>query len=315
MKQKNKAAPASNRPISFTSVIAKLMERCILPLLQARIAPFLTSSQAGFCPWLHHRPNLPPLPHHPSGPSSPLNSCLSLASSFCLTHRLPRSVKGVGSCMDGWPTLQSAKIWSRRKVMAEAQILPQQPLHSSQLPRCDLFCSCNHCWGTRGVFSGPPSSSSLSTISLMPVLVVRSLCLQMMWRYGRLKLSMRELGKVQLNNALNGRTTWASDWRIIWNVKKSYVVMFQAATRAVDTAPSSAACKKRTLRKVNESHIHFTLPSRAPCAKVSATLVSLSNRTVGGMLTSIPSSQRYDMQCIASVGSFGEDTLPPCPDL
>ena len=69
----------------------------------------------------------------------------------------------------------------------------------------------------------------------------------------------RELGKVQLSNALNGLTTWASDWHMIWNVKKSYVVMFQAATRAADTAPSSDAGKKRALRKVNESRIHFTL--------------------------------------------------------
>ena len=45
------------------------------------------------------------------------------------------------------------------------------------------------------------------------------------------------------------------------------VVMFQAATRAVDTAPSSDAGKKWALKKVNESRIHFTLQSRAPCAK------------------------------------------------
>ena len=71
--------------------------------------------------------------------------------------------------------------------------------------------------------------------------------------------SKRELGKVQMSNAVNGLTTWASDWRMIWNVKKSYVVMFQAAIRAVNTAPSYDPGKKRALRKVNESRVHFGL--------------------------------------------------------
>ena len=148
----NRAAPASYRPISLTSVIAKLMERCILPLLRLELLPSSPPLRLGFA--LASPPSTKSAFPHP-GPSSPLNSCLFLPSSFCLTHRLPRSVKGVRSCMGGWPTLQSAKIWSRRKVMVVAQILPQQPLHSCQLPRCDLFCSCNHCWGTTGMCSQP----------------------------------------------------------------------------------------------------------------------------------------------------------------
>ena len=70
--------------------------------------------------------------------------------------------------------------------MVVAQILPQQPLHSCQLPRCDPSARAITAGYHRDVFSAPPSSSSLSTISLMPVLVVRWLWSQMMWRNGRL---------------------------------------------------------------------------------------------------------------------------------
>ena len=56
------------------------------------------------------------------------------------------------------------------------------------------------------------------------------------------------------------------------------------------------------------THPLHPLRSRAPRAK-QCPLPGYYLRTFGGMLTSILSSQRCDMQCIASVVSFGEDTL------
>ena len=79
-----------------------------------------------------------------------------------------------------------------------------------------------------------------------------------------------ELGKLQLKNGLDGLTEWASDWRMVWNVKKSGVVLFRAANRDRKAQRSVASSEKKARRRVDIAPINFILSRQQLPVQTSA---------------------------------------------
>jgi hypothetical protein len=230
-----RSLPISYRPISLTSVIAKLMERCLLPYLQSCIAPFLNVNQAGFRPgysaidqiYRLSRAIQKVLAERSERPNSAkAHSVLPVA--FLDISKAFDRVWIDGLLFKAWNCNVKGQLWwwlksylSNRSIQVSSHGItsalraisagvPQGCVLSPTLFLIFINDCVEHLNGCRiGLYA--------DDIALWPILPVSK---------------KGDLGKIHLQNALLQLTDWSSKWRMTFNVKKSCVVLFGAKSRS-----------------------------------------------------------------------------------
>ena len=117
-----------------------------------------------------------------------------------------------------------------------ASLLPHQPLHQCQLPGHRLFSPCNTCRSSAGLY---PQWSPLPHLhqrhrrkvcrlsAMLHALYADDIAI---WPHQPI-YGNNQIGDIQLSNSLRGLSEWAADGRMLFNVKKSCVVLFRNSTR------------------------------------------------------------------------------------
>ena len=248
----DRASASSYRPISLTSIIAKTMERCLLPLLQSRIRPFLSPSQAGFRPGFSTRDQIYILSR---AVQKALASHSTSSSSSSSHATLPVAFLDLSKAFD--------RVWIEGLLFKADKCgvkgLLWKWLKSFLSNRSIRVSTQGILSSAHAITAGVPQGSVLSpTLFLIFINDIADCCKGCtpalfaddiaLWPRD-LIAGPRSVGEAQLSLSLLNLSQWAADWRMIFNVKKSCIVFFQTKQRATNKSsphhPDFFLCKEK----------------------------------------------------------------------
>ena len=215
-------------------MLAKLLERCIKPLLQQQIEGSLSLFQSGFRPGhctddqvfrisravQQTRINRSTRPSLAKAHSILPIAFLDLSKAFdrVWVDGLLLKARNYGVCPQLWRWLRS--FLTNRSIRVSCQGIISSP---------------------RAITAGVPQGSVLSgPLFLIFINDIVEKCVGCdvalyaddiaIWPHQPI-YGNKQIGKIQLSNSLRGLSEWAADWRMLFNVKKSCVVLFRNSTR------------------------------------------------------------------------------------
>ena len=220
----SRSAPASYRPISLTSVVSKLMERCVLPLLQSRIEPFLSPLQAGFRSGYSTKDQIYRLSR---AIFSAIGKRATLPVAFLDLSKAFDRVWIDGLLFKAHNYGVTGKLWrwlksflSNRSICVSCQGVISSPREI-----------------TAGVPQGCVLSPTLFLVFINDLIAECKTCHPALFAddIGLWPCQLK-FAELKLQQSLDGLSYWASQWRMIFNVKKSSVVLFRPKERKNEAA-------------------------------------------------------------------------------